>query len=297
MPDTQQSCPGSQSIHTPIVKPLIMLQPLFFGFQCARFGLQFRPMHRLSSCVWLTGLVITVAVLTRMQQPARHAPPPLPRIFSDVIPRDCQQIMLVLAAEAHSPHAQVWLLERDLSPQWRTHLGPLPARLGHKGLAWGSGEHSGRVPPPAGFRIKKEGDLCSPAGVFRIPFAFGLASANEAAAWLRLPYTPLTQSIIGVDDPKSRYYNQIVDSTQVQRDWDSNEAMIRHDKLYEWGAFIAHNPTHNPGDGSCIFLHLWPGNGRPTAGCTALSASHLRAILAWLDPARHPLVVQGLESW
>jgi L,D-peptidoglycan transpeptidase YkuD (ErfK/YbiS/YcfS/YnhG family) len=134
------------------------------------------------------------------------------------------------------------------------------------------------------------------AGVFRIPFAFGLASAADAA-WLRLPYTPLTPTIIGVDDPKSRYYNQVVDNTKVQRDWDSNEAMMRHDGLYRWGAFIAHNPHGTPGLGSCIFLHLWPGPGKSTAGCTGMSEADLKTVLAWLDPAKEPRIVQGLETW
>ena len=166
--------------------------------------------------------------------------------------------------------------------------------LGHKGLAWGAGEH--RVEMPAGFRLKREGDLCSPAGVFRIPFAFGLAPA-ERAGWLRLPYTPLTADIVGVDDPKSHHYNLVVDRTKVEPDWDSDEPMVRRGLLYEWGAFIGHNPDRVPGVGSCIFFHLWTGPGQGTAGCTAMSAEDLRAVLAWLDPAKHPLLVQGLEGW
>ena len=178
--------------------------------------------------------------------------------------------------------------------RWIAVLGHIPATIGHKGLAWGAGEHSASM--PAGFRVKYEGDRCSPAGVFRIPFAFGIAPAS-GADWLKIPYTPLTPSIIGVDDPKSSHYNEVVDSTTVERDWDSNESMIRHDRLYEWGAFIGHNPQRVPGVGSCIFLHLWPAPGKGTAGCTAMSAEDLRTVLAWLDTAKHPCIVQGLEGW
>jgi L,D-peptidoglycan transpeptidase YkuD (ErfK/YbiS/YcfS/YnhG family) len=164
--------------------------------------------------------------------------------------------------------------------------------IGHQGLAWGTGEHEG--PAPAGFRTKREGDGCSPAGVFRIPFAFGMAPSAEG---LRMPYTPLTPTIIGVDDPKSRYYNQVIDNTTVERDWDSNEAMMRHDKLYELGAFIANNPKNVPGGGSCIFFHVWPGPGKGTAGCTAMDTFDLQRVLLWLDPEKHPCLVQGLEGW
>jgi L,D-peptidoglycan transpeptidase YkuD (ErfK/YbiS/YcfS/YnhG family) len=73
--------------------------------------------------------------------------------------------------------------------------------------------------------------------------------------------------------------------------------MIQHAKLYEWGAVIAHNPDCIPGLGSCIFLHLAPGGGQATAGCTALNTADLQTTLRWLDPDSHPLLLQGLTSW
>ena len=219
--------------------------------------------------------------------------PRLPSLLAEGIPSGCGQVVLVLSPAAESVEAKLWLMERD-GRNWKAMRGPIRVTLGHKGLAWGTGEH--RVERPAGFRLKREGDLCSPAGVFRIPFAFGTASAGDAA-WLKLPYTPLTADIVGVDDPKSQHYNQVVDRTKVEPDWDSDEAMLRRGLLYEWGAFIGHNPDRVPGAGSCIFFHLWPGPGKGTAGCTAMSAEDLREVLAWLDPARQPLLVQGLEGW
>jgi L,D-peptidoglycan transpeptidase YkuD (ErfK/YbiS/YcfS/YnhG family) len=219
--------------------------------------------------------------------------PRIPALLAGSIPGDCQQVVLVLSPFAESVQARLWLMERA-DGNWSAVRGPIAVTLGHKGLAWGAGEH--RVAMPAGFRVKHEGDKCSPAGVFGIPFAFGTASAGEAA-WLKLDYKALTPSIVGVDDPRSIHYNEVVDSTVVERDWDSNEPMLRHDRLYEWGAFIGHNPDRTPGAGSCIFFHLWPGPGRGTAGCTAMSAEDLRTVLGWLDPAKRPLLVQGLEGW
>ena len=221
----------------------------------------------------------------------RDQGPRIPALFVSSLPADCQQVLLVLSPEAESVQAQLWLMERSGS-RWRAVSEPIACTLGHKGLAWGAGEHA--AAPPAGFRIKKEGDKCSPAGVFRVQFAFGTAMT---APELKLPYTALTPTIIGVDDVKSRYYNQIVDHTKVERDWDSNEAMVRHDKLYEWGAFIAHNPACTPGLGSCIFLHLWPGPGRGTAGCTAMGAEDLKRVLTWMDAAKDPRLVQGVMGW
>lgn len=217
--------------------------------------------------------------------------PRIPERLRMSLPEECRQVVLVLAPDDRSVKARIWLMESSTAG-WISVEGPFDCTLGHQGLAWGTGEHT--VAKPEGFRTKHEGDKCSPAGVFRIPFAFGQFPMAEH---LKLPYTQLTPSIVGVDDPKSRYYNQVIDNTKVERDWDSNEAMMRHGKLYELGAFIANNPKNVPGDGSCIFLHVWPGPGKGTAGCTAMSVSDLQRVLLKLDPEKQPCLVQGLEGW
>ncbi len=220
--------------------------------------------------------------------------PRLPRNLAGDIPAGCRQIVLVLAPEQASQQGRLWLLERgDAADGWRVHAGPFTATLGGGGLAWGLGEH--RSQPPPGFPVKREGDRRSPAGVFRLPFAFGLPPENEAAH-LRVPYLRLTEHTFGVDDPASRHYNRIVDDREVERDWTSHEAMS-HQRLYEWGAFIAHNPECLPGQGSCLFLHLARSEGQPTAGCTAINAQDLQTVLRWLDADKQPLLVQGLDGW
>lgn len=221
--------------------------------------------------------------------------PSIPDFLAADLPDECRQVMLVLSPQATSINARVWLLERaHPTAPWRPHRGPIVATLGRKGLAWGKGDHTS--PTPSDLQVKYEGDGCSPAGIFRIPFAFGLPPSRDAA-WIKLPYTHLTQDIIGVDDPKSRYYNQVLDARTVERDWDSDERMNRHQRVYRWGAFIGHNPNAVPNGGSCIFLHLWPGPGRPTSGCTAMSGDDIVTVLQWLDPSREPRLVQGLETW
>jgi hypothetical protein len=223
------------------------------------------------------------------------AVPRLPRQLAADLPASCRQLVLVLSPSPSSSHARLWLLERPWpGGPWRLQHGPLPATLGRNGLGWGAGLH--RSSPPPGFPVKQEGDKRSPAGLFELPSAFGTAP-EPLARHLRLPYIPLTEHTIGVDDSTSQYYNQIVDDREVLRDWMSHEAMIRHGKLYEWGAFIGHNPGRIPGLGSCIFLHLIPGGDRATAGCTALGAGDLQTVLRWLDSAKHPLLLQGLDSW
>ena len=221
-----------------------------------------------------------------------HPLPSIPAVFANDIPCDCFQIVLVLSPSLRSITAKLWMLVRaSTADGWRSTEDTIPVTIGRNGLAWGDGEHS--AGPPAGFLMKQEGDGCAPAGVFQIPFAFGYA---ESANGLRLPYRAITPTMFGVDDVASSFYNQVVDTNEVSKDWTSDETMLRADGLYRWGASVAHNPQNKPGAGSCIFLHLWRGPESPTAGCTAMAEPDLIRVLRWLDTAKKPLLVQGLAA-
>ena len=121
--------------------------------------------------------------------------------------------------------------------------------------------------------------------------------AGRAARWVKLPYLALSKQIEGIDDPRSRYYNQLVDRSKVARvDWRTSEQMLRNDDLYKWGIVVEHNRAARPGAGSCIFLHVWKGPASPTAGCTAMPENEIVKLLRWLDPAAHPILVQMPRS-
>jgi len=165
--------------------------------------------------------------------------------------------------------------------------------LGRSGLAWGRGLHSRQG--IGGGRQKREGDGCAPAGIFAITALFGYAAPDSAfGRAAKLPYRQATPDLKAIDDPASVYYNRIVDQTSVaQPDWASCEDMLRSDPRYAVGAVVAHNSEPPvPGSGSCIFLHVWAGDGVPTAGCTAMSLADMTAIAGWLDGAAAPLLVQ-----
>ena len=175
---------------------------------------------------------------------------------------------------------------------WAQVGAEVPVAVGRNGLGWGIGlvETGGASGP-----LKKEGDGKAPAGVFALGTAFGFAS--ERAAWLRLPYVPLTPSVECVDDTASRRYNLIVDRLAVgDVDWNSSERM-RSVEGYRWGLVVRHNAQPPvAGRGSCIFLHIWAGPGHGTAGCTALEEENLTELLRWLDPKKSPLLVQLPEA-
>ncbi|HSM87712.1 MAG TPA: hypothetical protein VLT16_16270, partial [Candidatus Limnocylindrales bacterium] len=175
--------------------------------------------------------------------------------------------------------------------KWKPVGARVPVVLGKNGLGWGLGVvnvDSLRLPDDP---LKKEGDGRAPAGVFVLSKTFGYAP--QARQGWKMPYVPLTSSVECVDDSGSKFYNRVVDRGSVSPDWNSSEHMLRQDELYRWGVLVEHNsnPPH-AGAGSCIFMHIWRGPGQPTVGCTAMPQAQLEPLISWLDPARHPLLVQ-----
>ena len=238
----------------------------------------------------LSMLLLAGCSAHRSMQLGRRGPPPLPLECSAALSAGCRQLLVTVAPTVNSSTASLWMMERgEGRAEWFPVSEAIPVSIGRNGMAWGRGEHDPSV--PRGYRVKIEGDGCAPAGVFRIPYAFGDAPASGAGS-LRLPYVQLTSRHFGVDDGNSRFYNQVVDAGSVRRDWQSAEVMLRPDELYRWGALIDHNPDHEPSAGSCIFLHIWCGRGKSTAGCTAMSERDLLRLLEWLDEAKQPRIAQ-----
>ncbi|HEX3940501.1 MAG TPA: hypothetical protein VHX11_03370 [Acidobacteriaceae bacterium] len=204
------------------------------------------------------------------------------------------QLMVVVTPEWDAQTGILQRYERSRPDQRWVAVGhPIGVVVGHTGMGWGAATANadpGTAKSPKD-PVKKEGDLRSPAGIFSIGTSFGYAE-EEPAGW-RMPYLRLTPSVECVDDPQSAYYNQVVDRSTVTPDWKSSEKMLRPDGLYQWGLVIAQNihPVR-PGKGSCVFLHVWPGPGEATVGCTATAVEQMQIILGWLDPARAPMLVQ-----
>ncbi|QBG93607.1 L,D-transpeptidase family protein [Xanthomonas oryzae] len=177
-----------------------------------------------------------------------------------------------------------------LDGHWQPAAQGFAVALGQHGSAWGEGLHPAQTRGPQ----EREGDGRSPAGVVAIGPAFGYASKTDSA----MPYQAMSATHYCMDVPSSPLYNRIVDAKQVGEKVvaGSTKPMhldLRHadDARYSEGVVIAHNAKAIPGRGSCIFAHLWRTPGQFTAGCTAMAASHMQRLLAWLKPEAHPLVV------
>jgi D-alanyl-D-alanine dipeptidase len=227
---------------------------------------------------WISLLLLTLVAPARI---ARAAANPLGH---------SRQCVVVTAANWNSTTGVLRAFERTSARgDWKMRGHKIPVVLGKNGLGWGRGVIDAKKND--GPR-KVEGDNKVPAGIFRLGPAFGYAPA-PSASWIKLHYVPLTKTTEGVDDPRSPYYNQLVDRSKVARvDWRSSEQMRRADDLYKWGIFVAHNAAAKAGAGSCIFMHIWKNSSTPTTGCTAMAERDLIRLLRWLDPAAHPLLVQ-----
>jgi uncharacterized protein YijF (DUF1287 family)/L,D-peptidoglycan transpeptidase YkuD (ErfK/YbiS/YcfS/YnhG family) len=201
-----------------------------------------------------------------------------------------QQVALVISDSWSAPSARLSWWQRR-SGTWIRKGGPVPVMLGNAGLAWGRGLLPASVAARLGGASKREGDQRAPAGVFRLSRATGYQAHTSVST--RLPYTRATAALRCVDDPRSPHYNQIVERPAGSPRWSSDEAMLRADGQYALTIAVDHNrdPTE-AGAGSCIFLHAWPTPNTPSPGCTLLSPGDVSRLLAWLDPASAPVLIQ-----
>lgn len=212
-----------------------------------------------------------------------------PIVVRDAAPRsllaDSNQLITAVPESWTATAVQLQLWERAAGETWHAVGEPWPAILGGAGSAWGRGLHGDGTDHVGPHKI--EGDRKSPAGAFALRGVYGYA---VAAPDVKLPYTPSIETTKCVDDPASLHYASIV-GEDVKKDWISAEDMHRKDALYTWVVDVAHNPKRVPGDGSCIFLHVWKDSATPTVGCTAMAEPQLRALVEQLDPAKKPAYV------
>lgn len=215
-----------------------------------------------------------------------------------------RQLVLVTSGGWDSTTAVLRRYERAVpNAPWRPVGDAVPVVLGRTGLAWGVGQGAA----PAGAPVKREGDGRSPAGVYPLLHAFG-DSAHAAPLAPALAPVLLAADPVCVDDAASPLYNAVVDSAGAGgARWASAERM-REVAGYRLGLVVGYNGAWTRaaavragpaggrppvrGRGSCIFLHVWDGPTRPTAGCTAMAEPVLAALLGWIDPARSPALVQ-----
>ncbi len=126
---------------------------------------------------------------------------------------------------------------------------------------------------------KIEGDGKTPIGKFELGkiLSTNLIGKNKNG----LEYIHINNEMYWVDDPKSRYYNRLVNIKEVGKDWNSAEHLIDYPIQYEYIIEIKTNPNNIKGKGSAIFLHC--ANTSTTAGCVAVDAKIMKRIVENID--------------
>lgn len=206
-----------------------------------------------------------------------------------------EQLIVVVTKNWSAPQGQlIQFARKNTDDHWKQVGDIKPIVVGKNGLAWGIGIHSHI--PDAGEPVKKEGDLKAPAGIFSFGTVFGKGTDTA----VKMPYLKLTPFIEAVDDPESRYYNQIVDTQdmppELQLNWKSSEKMFFIPQ-YELGVVVNHNKASNiPYAGSQIFLHVWRSADKFTTGCTAMSLESMDEIAHWLEQGKNPVLVQMTQG-
>jgi zinc D-Ala-D-Ala dipeptidase len=188
--------------------------------------------------------------------------------------RESGQLLFATNNDSSSHHVTIHLVEKNDGP-WRLVLPGFAGSIGEKGFA------------PAG--AKREGDGRSPSGIFALGAAFGY----DPSVSTRMPYREATDEDYWVDDVDSEDYNKWI---RGKPGGASRERMKRDDDQYKYGLVIEYNT--NPvvkGMGSAIFLHVWK-DGQATDGCVAMPEEKVLKVLAWLDPARKPRIIMGVED-
>ena len=170
----------------------------------------------------------------------------------------------------------LYTLEKH-NDKWQEAFEPFDAVIGRNGFA------------PTG--EKREGDGKTPSGIYPLKMAFGYNPTMKT----RMPYRQALANDIWIDDQNAEDYNLWVKKSETRAT--SYEMMKRDDDLYKYGIVIEYNTDPViKGNGSAIFLHVWKGEGIPTAGCVAISEENIIKILGWLDPAASPLIITGIEN-
>lgn len=180
--------------------------------------------------------------------------------------RAIRQLICVQAGPG--PSARLTARQRQKDGRWTPFLS-VPADIGAGGVC------------PA--ICKREGDRCTPAGLYPLGTAFSTEPAVPFA-WACRTITPASW---WVDDPESPLYNQWVE-TDRPAGFASAEHLMDQPVAYRYGVAIGYNTDPViPGRGAAIFLHCCDGTGR-TLGCVAVPEPAMLRVLVWLDPAAAP---------
>ena len=121
---------------------------------------------------------------------------------------------------------------------------------------------------------KKEGDLITPKGEFKIKFV--LYREDRVKIFTKLKKKVIKKDMGWCDDPKSKSYNKL-----IKLPFSYNyEKLYRKENIYDIILVLSYNmnPIVN-NKGSAIFIHVAKKNFKNTEGCVAIKKQDLLKIV------------------
>jgi L,D-peptidoglycan transpeptidase YkuD (ErfK/YbiS/YcfS/YnhG family) len=211
--------------------------------------------------------VLPVTVLARSSGRVAGASADTREAVHPYEPTAADQVVVVNASSWGSSSAQLTAY-RWANGAWQAEIGPITAGIGANGFT----------------DTPHEADGFTPIGEYRFTTVFG----SRPDPGTLFPYRVATSDDHWVDDPTSAVYNTWQVGASAGR-WQSAETL----SSYSYAASFDFNQGPVIADGnSAIFLH---GGGGATPGCVEIGTTNLLAVLRWLDPAAHPVIVLGVS--
>ena len=122
---------------------------------------------------------------------------------------------------------------------------------------------------------KKEGDLITPIGSFKIRFLLYRKDRNKKLT-TNLKKIVIKKNMGWCDDPKTKKYNKLI-TTPFKY---SYEKLYKKENIYDLILVLDYNMKPiKRNRGSAIFIHIAKNNYSDTAGCIAIKKNQLLKIL------------------
>ena len=126
---------------------------------------------------------------------------------------------------------------------------------------------------------KKEGDLITPKGQFKIKYI--LYRKDRVKISTKLKKKVIKKNMGWCNDPKSKQYNKLVKLPFIF----SHEKLYKNENIYD--IILVLNYNMNPikkNKGSAIFIHVAKNNFAKTAGCVAIKKKNLIKLIKEINP-------------
>ena len=127
---------------------------------------------------------------------------------------------------------------------------------------------------------KKEGDLLTPAGQFKIKYI--LYRKDRVKISTKLEKKIIKKNMGWCDDPKSNQYNKLIKLPFAY----NHEKLFKKENIYD--IILVLNYNMNPvkkNKGSAIFIHVAKNNFRKTEGCVAIKKLNLIKLIKKINPS------------